>query len=71
MVNLNSRTQQKLMEGQSSENVPVVSGLPQGSVRALSCFLFPFNLLSYGVASGSEIMPCNKIDKTLVVDIFT
>ena len=29
-----------------------------------------FNL-SYDVASGSEITPCNKIDKTLVVYRFT
>ena len=28
-------------------------------------------LLSYDVASGSEIMPCNKIDKLLVVYRFT
>ena len=27
--------------------------------------------LSYGIASGSEIMPCNKIDKPLVVYRFT
>ena len=25
----------------------------------------------YGVASGSELMPCNKIDKPLVVYIFS
>ena len=28
-------------------------------------------LLSYGAASGSEITPCNKIDKPLVVYRFT
>ena len=28
-------------------------------------------ILSYDVASGSEITPCNKIDKPLVVYIFT
>ena len=27
--------------------------------------------LSYGVASGSEITPCNKIDKPLVVYRFS
>ena len=27
--------------------------------------------LSYDVASGSEITPCNKIDKPLVVNRFT
>ena len=27
--------------------------------------------LSYEVASGSEILPCNKIDKPLVVNRFT
>ena len=32
----------------------------------------PFSfLLSYDVASGSEITPCNKIDKPLVVYRFT
>ena len=30
-----------------------------------------FNALSYDVASGSEIKPCNKIDKPLVVYRFT
>ena len=29
------------------------------------------NYLSYDVASGSEITPCNKIDKPLVVYRFT
>ena len=28
-------------------------------------------ILSYDVASGSEITPCNKIDKPLVVNRFT
>ena len=28
-------------------------------------------ILSYDVASGSEITPCNKIDKTLVVYRFS
>ena len=32
---LNSRTQQVLVEGQSSEKVPIVSGVPQGSVLFL------------------------------------
>ena len=30
-----------------------------------------YNTLSYDVASGSEITPCNKIDKPLVVYRFT
>ena len=29
------------------------------------------SLLSYDVACGGEITPCNKIDKPLVVYIFT
>ena len=28
-------------------------------------------VLSYDVTSGSKITPCNKIDKPLVVNIFT
>ena len=28
-------------------------------------------IINYDVASGSEITPCNKIDKLLVVYIFT
>ena len=30
-----------------------------------------YNFLSYDVASGSEITPCNKIDKPLVVYRFS
>ena len=30
-----------------------------------------YGILSYDVASGSEITPCNKIDKPLVVYTFT
>ena len=37
---LNSRTQQVLVEGQSSEKVPIVSGVPQGSVLLLGPVLF-------------------------------
>ena len=33
--------------------------------------LYLIKYLSYDVASGSEITPCNKIDKTLVVYRFT
>ena len=39
------------------------------SVTSSSClrFLRKYISLSYNVASGSEIMPCNKIDKPLIV----
>ena len=37
----------------------------------LRFFSILLNLLSYDVASGSEIMPCNKIDKPLVVYRFS
>ena len=33
--------------------------------------LIKYQTLSYDVASGSEITPCNKIDKPLVVYRFT
>ena len=33
--------------------------------------LIHLNNLSYDIASGSEITPCNKIDKPLVVYRFT
>ena len=36
-------------------------------IRYIICYF----LLSYDVAFGSEIMPCNKIDKPLVVYRFT
>ena len=43
-------------------------------LKIVNKFLFPDAidiLLSYDVASGSEITPCNKIDKPLVVCRFT
>ena len=42
-------------------------------MAVLECFegLVEENTLSYDVASGSEITPCNKIDKPLVVYRFT
>ena len=36
------------------------------TVRAVNTDFY-INILSYDVASGSEITPCNKIDKPLVV----
>ena len=36
-----------------------------------ACIKVPKSNLSYDVASGSEITPCNKIDKPLVVYRFT
>ena len=36
-----------------------------------SPFLYNISILSYDVASGSEITPCNKIDKPLMVYRFT
>ena len=33
----------------------------------VTCLRENYHDLSYGVASGSEITPCNKIDKPLVV----
>ena len=39
-----------------------------GIIMALDAVYFK---LSYDVASGSEITPCNKIDKPLVVYRFT
>ena len=36
-----------------------------------SFFGLVYRKLSYGVVSGSEIPPCNKIDKPLVVYRFT
>ena len=52
------------------ENLPRMQSikvLKQNSLYALSRYLS----LSYDVASGSEITPCNKIDKSLVVYRFT
>ena len=47
---------QSLEDGQSSSNIKLVS--------------FE-HILSYDIASGSEITPCNKIDKPLVVYRFS
>ena len=41
--------------------------LPQKIVPAYRFSLCEYTYLSYDVASGSEIKPCNKIDKPLVV----
>ena len=47
-----------------------VNGIQTGNVQIMkqNC---TDNILSYDVASGSEITPCNKIDKPLVVHRFT
>ena len=42
-----------------------------GKVRRKKVNAMFYNNLSYDVASGSEITPCNKIDKPLVVYRFT
>ena len=52
---LNSRTQQVLVEGQSSEKVPVVSGVPQGYVLGPVLFLIFINELPDNINSRTRL----------------
>ena len=52
---LNSRTQQVLVERQSSENVPVVRGVPQASVRGPAQFLIFSNDLPEDINSRARL----------------
>ena len=58
---LNSRTQQVLVEGQSSEKVPVISGLPHGSVLGPTLFLIFINNLPDDINSRTRLFADNCI----------
>ena len=58
-----------LVKGRSTS--PQIKFLMLSGRLGKNVFLLTLSLLSYDFASGSEITPCNKIDKRLVVYRFT
>jgi hypothetical protein len=52
---LSNRNQQVLLDGKISSQLPVLSGVPQGSVIGLLFFLIFINYLSMSVASKTRL----------------
>ena len=68
---LGSKLLKKLFQYDGSfENPKKMLNLIDKKIHCIHNFMHNF-FLSFDVASGSEITPCNKIDKPLVVYRFT